>query len=62
MAFLTWVPDVLRAADDMHAAICEMIERLFDAKPGSPREAQLKFLVAVAEAYDAARWPIETGC
>jgi hypothetical protein len=48
----------LRAADDMHATICEEIERLMDADPGSPREAALKAWVAVADAYDAVRWPI----
>lgn len=38
----------------LHATLCEEVERLFDAKPGSPREAMLKLWVMYVEAIEKA--------
>lgn len=48
----------LKAADDIHASLCEEIESLMDAEPGSPREACLSLWAAHVDRYEGVRWPI----
>jgi len=43
----------------MHAELMEQIKVLMNARAGSKRCADLTRIVAVVEAYEQARWPLE---
>ena len=45
--------------DRMHKAALLEIERLMDAKAGTPRGDRLDLLATLVEVYEARRWPIE---
>ena len=45
--------------DEDHARALRRIERLWNAKPNSPEEAELDVLATLVDAYEEKRWPIE---
>lgn len=47
--------------DADHAAALAEIERLWGAELGTPEGDRLDVLATLADAYEADRWPIETG-
>ena len=47
----------VRTSKDHRAALAE-VERLWDAKPGTPEHDRLEVLVTLIEAYEAKRHPI----
>jgi len=47
-------------SDRDHARALRRIEALWNARPGSPEEAELDVLGTLVDAYEEARWPIET--
>lgn len=46
-------------SDDDHLAALRQMEQLWDATEGTPEGDNLNRLVALVEAYESSRWPIE---
>jgi HTH-type transcriptional regulator/antitoxin HigA len=45
--------------EEDHREALQEINRLWDAKPGSPDEAKLDALATLVEAYEEKLWPVE---
>lgn len=52
--------NALNTNADHHAALLE-IQRLWNAKPGTPESRRLETLVSLVEAYEEAKFPIPKG-